>query len=208
MRTQGSGTTGFFIALSLFFLADDRFRYGRSGRFGCLFRFFAFAAFVLFGFGRFLGFCWFSASTDFSDGLLSALASTFASALASTASTGFGFFFLGFGRFAFRFWCSFGSFQFGCFGLCFGASFGFAAASASALASLRQLEQLLFLLRLFGFRCYFGFSFRCQFFGRRNGNGTAAAACFHFYAVNGADSVFFAADADGTAVAAVFSFCR
>ena len=56
MRTQGGGTTGFFIALGLFFHADDRLRYGRSGRFGCLFRFFAFAAFVLFGFGRFFSF--------------------------------------------------------------------------------------------------------------------------------------------------------
>ena len=65
MRTQGSGTTGFFIALSLFFYADDRLRYGRSGRFGGLFRFFAFAAFVLFGFDRFFGFGWFFSFNGF-----------------------------------------------------------------------------------------------------------------------------------------------
>ena len=73
----------------------------------------------------FLASAGFSASTDFSDGLLSALASTFASALASTASTGL----------ASSFWASAG------LPSAFGAALAAfsLAASASALARASAL---------------------------------------------------------------------
>ena len=97
MRTQGGGTTGFFIALSLFFLADDWLRYSRSGRFGCLFRFFAFAAFVLFGFGRFLGFGWFFSFNGFFRRLVVCFSFNFCFGLSFYGFNRFGFFFFGFG---------------------------------------------------------------------------------------------------------------
>ena len=205
VRTQGGGTTGLFIALSLFFLADDRLRYGRSGRFGCFFRFFAFAAFVLFGFGRFFGFDWFFSFNGFFRRLVVCFRFNFCFGLGFYGFNRFGFFFFGFGRFAFCFWCGFGCFQSGSFGFCFGAGFGFCGSFCFSFGFFfGGLSGYFFCFGFLVFRCYFGFGFRCQFFGRRNGNGTAAAACFHFYAVNCADFGFFTADADGAAVAAVF----
>ena len=121
VRTQGGGTTGLFIALSLFFLADDRLRYGRSGRFGCFFRFFAFAAFVLFGFGRFFGFDWFFSF----NGFFRRLVVCFSFGLGFYGFNRFGFFFFRCDRLIFRFWCGFGCFQYGCFSLCFGAGYRF-----------------------------------------------------------------------------------
>ena len=201
MRTQGGGTTGFFIALSLFFLADDRLRYGRRGRFGCLFRFFTFNAFVLFGFDRFFGFSRFFRF----NGFFRRLVVCFGFYFSFCGFNRFGFFFFGFGRLAFCFWCGFGCFQSGCFGLCFGAGFGFCGCFCFSLGFFfGSFGGCFFCFGFLVFSRYFGFGLRGQFFGRRNGNGTAAAACFHFYAVNGADFGFFAADADGATVAAVF----
>ena len=128
MRTQGGGTTGLFIALSLFFHADDRLRYGRSGRFGCLFRFFAFAAFVLFGFGRFFGF------NGFFRRLVVCFSFNFCFGLASTASTGLASSFWASAGLPSAFGAALAAFSLAASASALARASAFAAASASALA--------------------------------------------------------------------------
>ena len=85
-------------------------------------------------FAGFLASAGFSASTDFSDGLLSALASTFASALASTASTGLASSFLASAGFPSAFGAALVAFSLAASASALARASAFAAASASALA--------------------------------------------------------------------------
>ncbi|SUB32393.1 Uncharacterised protein [Neisseria gonorrhoeae] len=113
---------------------------------------------------------------------------------------GFGFCFGRFLRGRFGFVACFCRFQFCRFRFCLGT--GFCACGSFGSGFYRVFCRLLRLNR-----CGLGlggFYLCCQFFGRRNVDSASAFACFDFYAVNGADFGFGAADADGAAVAAVF----
>ena len=212
MGAQSGGTARFFIALRLLFRADHRLRSGWSSGFCRFFRVFAFITFVLFrlgfAFGRFfrrpLGRFFFR---------LNCLCSRFCRFVVGFAFSclRFGRFFSRFNRFRFfRFgfrlgFGRFGSFQFRSFGFGFRTRFGTGGGFCFGFC---LFFSLVFRFCLLGFLCFgyrFGFGFGGKLFRRRNRYGAAAFA-FDFDAAYGADFGFFAADADGSAVIAVFLF--
>ena len=211
MGAQSGGTARFFIALRLLFRADHGLRSGWSSGFCRFFRVFAFIAFVLFrffAFGRF-----FRRPLDRFIFSLNCLRSGFCRFVVGFAFSclRFGRFFSRFNRFRFfRFgfrlgFCRFGSFQLRSFRFGFRTRLG---TGGGFCFGFRLFCGLVFRFCLLGFlrlSYCFGFSFGGKLFRRRNRYGAAAFA-FDFDAAYGADFGFFAADADGSTVIAVFLF--
>ena len=123
----------------------------------------------------------------------------------------FGRFFSRFNRFCFfRFgfrlgFCRFGSLQLRSFRFGFRTRFGTGGGLSFGFCLFCGLVFRFCLLGFLRFSYCFGFSFGGKLFRRRNRYGTAAFA-FDFDAADSADFGFFAADADGSAVIAVFLF--